>query len=163
MYFYEDGTQKKSISLSRECVELMGYGTSTQFYGWIVLNRINLMTQSKYGRKLNVLAQGIVTGSASGASINYKTFDNENTLSVSRLGEGQYQINVPSSWGLIAGSYMVMLTGYGYSTGSSSAPIKATARDLNSTYFRVDTSDDSTRNDGSFMFQIINLNDWLVL
>lgn len=162
-YFYEDGTQKKSISLSRECVELIGYGTSTQFYGWIVLNRINLMTTSKYGRKLNVLAQGIVTGSSSGASLNYKTFDNTQPLSVSRLGEGQYQINMPSSWGLIAGSYIVMLTGYGYSSGSSTAPIKATAKDLNATYFKVDTSDDASCNDGSFMFQIINLNDWLVL
>lgn len=87
-YFYEDGTQKKAISLSRECVELMGYGTSTQFYGWIVLNRINLMTTSKYGRKLNVLAQGIVTGYSSGASISYKSYDNASTLSVSRQGTG---------------------------------------------------------------------------
>lgn len=65
-YFYEDGVSKSTLSLSRECVELMGYGTPTQFYGWIVLNRINLMTSSRYGRKLNVLAQGIVTGTTSG-------------------------------------------------------------------------------------------------
>ena len=70
-YFYEDGIAKSSIHLSRECVELMGYGTSTQFYGWIVLNRINLGTNSRYGRKLNVLAQGTVTGTSSGASIRY--------------------------------------------------------------------------------------------
>lgn len=156
-YFYEDGTQKKAISLSRECVELMGYGTSTQFYGWIVLNRINLMTTSKYGRKLNVLAQGIVTGYSSGASISYKSYDNASTLSVSRQGTGKYRVNFPSNWGLITGSYIVMMTGYG------SGLMKATLLEAGTSYFIAEVSDDSSANDGSFMFQIINLNDWLVL
>ena len=156
-YFYEDGTQKKAISLSRECVELMGYGTSTQFYGWIVLNRINLMTTSKYGRKLNVLAQGIVTGYSSGASISYKSYDNASTLSVSRQGTGKYRVNFPSNWGLITGSYIVMMTGYG------SGLMKATLLEAGTSYFIAEVSDDSSSNDGSFMFQIINLNDWLVL
>lgn len=156
-YFYEDGTQKKAISLSRECVELMGYGTSTQFYGWIVLNRINLMTTSKYGRKLNVLAQGIVTGYSSGASISYKSYDNASTLSVSRQGTGKYRVNFPSNWGLITGSYIVMMTGYG------SGLMKATLLEAGTSYFIAEVSDDSSVNDGSFMFQIINLNDWLVL
>lgn len=156
-YFYEDGTQKKAISLSRECVELMGYGTSTQFYGWIVLNRINLMTTSKYGRKLNVLAQGIVTGYSSGASISYKSYDNASTLSVSRQGTGKYRVNFPSNWGLITGSYIVMMTGYG------SGLMKATLLEAGTSYFIAEVSDDSSANDGSFMFQIINLNDWHVL
>lgn len=156
-YFYEDGTQKKAISLSRECVELMGYGTSTQFYGWIVLNRINLMTTSKYGRKLNVLAQGIVTGYSSGASISYKSYDNASTLSVSRQGTGKYRVNFPSNWGLKTGSYIVMMTGYG------SGLVKATLLEAGTSYFIAEVSDDSSANDGSFMFQIINLNDWLVL
>lgn len=156
-YFYEDGTQKKAISLSRECVELMGYGTSTQFYGWIVLNRINLMTTSKYGRKLNVLAQGIVTGYSSGASISYKSYDNASTLSVSRQGTGKYRVDFPSNWGLITGSYIVMMTGYG------SGLMKATLLEAGTSYFIAEVSDDSSANDGSFMFQIINLNDWLVL
>ena len=156
-YFYEDGTQKKAISLSRECVELMGYGTSTQFYGWIVLNRINLMTTSKYGRKLNVLAQGIVTGYSSGASISYKSYDNASTLSVSRQGTGKYRVNFPSNWGLITGSYIVMMTRYG------SGLMKATLLEAGTSYFIAEVSDDSSANDGSFMFQIINLNDWLVL
>lgn len=156
-YFYEDGTQKKAISLSRECVELMGYGTSTQFYGWIVLNRINLMTTSKYGRKLNVLAQGIVIGNSSGASISYKSYDNASILSVSRQGTGKYRVNFPSNWGLITGSYIVMMTGYG------SGLMKATLLEAGTSYFIAEVSDDSSANDGSFMFQIINLNDWLVL
>lgn len=153
-YFYENGITKKSIHLSRECVELMGYGTSTQFYGWIVLNRINLGTNSRYGRKLNVLAQGIVSGYSSGASISYKSFD-DTTLSVSRLDVGKYRVYVPTAWGLMADSYIVMMTGYG------GGLMKASLLTRSTTYFDVEVSDDESRNDGSFMFQIINLNDWL--
>lgn len=159
-YFYENGISKSELQMSREVIELMGYGDNKTFFGWIVLRRINMMTTSRYGRNLNILAQGTVSGYSSGASISYKSFD-DGKLSVSRLGEGRYRVNVPSNWGLIAGSYIVMATGQGYSAGSSTAPIKATVTNFQSTYFEVDTSDDASRNDGSFMFQIINLNDWL--
>lgn len=159
-YFYENGISKSELQMSREVIELMGYGDNKTFFGWIVMRRINMMTTSRYGRNLNVLAQGIVSGYSSGASISYKSFD-DGKLSVSRLGEGRYRVSVPSNWGLIAGSYIVMATGQGYSAGSSTAPIKATVTNFQSTYFEVDTSDDASRNDGSFMFQIMNLNDWL--
>lgn len=153
-YFYENGVSKSTLSLSRECVELIGYGTSSQFYGWIVLNRQNLMTGSKFGRKLNVLAQGIVTGRSSGASISYKSYDGVSTLSVSSQGEGRYRVNFPSNWGLKVGGYIVMMTGYG--TGL----MKATLEEAGTSYFIAAVSDDSSSNYGSFMFQIINLNDW---
>lgn len=159
-YFYENGISKNYLRLSRECVELIGYGTSTQFYGWIVLNRINLMTESRYGRKLNALAMGIVTGSSSKTSISYKTFDGT-TMSVSRTGEGQYRVNFSSTWFNSANDCIAIVTGLGYSQGSSEAPIKATVIGRYSSYITVNTSDDSSRNDGSFMFIILNINDWL--
>jgi hypothetical protein len=159
-YFYENGISKNYLRLSRECVELIGYGTSTQFYGWIVLNRINLMTESRYGRKLNALAMGIVTRSSSGTSISYKTFDGT-TMSVSRTGEGQYRVKFSSTWFNSANDCIAIVTGLGYSQGSSEAPIKATVIGRYSSYITVNTSDDSSRNDGSFMFIILNINDWL--
>jgi len=159
-YFFENGISKSELQMSREVIELMGYGDNKTFFGWIVLRRINMMTTARYGRSLNILAQGIVSGDSSGASISYKSFD-DGKLFVSRLGEGQYRVNVPSNWGLIAGSYIVMATGKGYSSGSSSAPIKAAVIDLQSTFFDINPSDDESRNDGSFIFQIINLNDWI--
>lgn len=159
-YFYENGISNNYLRLSRECVELIGYGTSTQFYGWIVLNRINLMTASRYGRKLNALAMGVVTGSSSGASIAYKTFDGT-TMSVSRTGEGQYRVNFSSTWFNSANDCIAIVTGLGYSQGSSEAPIKATVIGRYSSYITVNTSDDASRNDGSFMFLILNINDWL--
>lgn len=159
-YFYENGISKNYLKLSRECVELIGYGTSTQFYGWIVLNRINLMTVSRYGRKLNALAMGVVTGSSSGASIAYKTFDGT-TMSVSRTGEGQYRVNFSSTWFNSANDCIAIVAGLGYSQGNSKAPIKATVIGRYSSYITVNTSDDASRNDGSFTFLILNINDWL--
>ena len=157
-YFFEDGVAKNKISLSRELVELMGYGDASTFYGYIVLNRINLMTTAKYGRKLNVLAQGIVTGTNVGASIRYKTFDGT-SMSANRGGEvGVY--NVSFSWSLDADNYIVMLTGYGCAYGTNT-PLKANLATRSPSSFSVYTSDDSSRNDGSFMFQLINLNDWV--
>lgn len=158
-YFYENGVSTNKLTLSRECVELMGYGTTTQFYGWIVLNRIDLMTSSRYGRFLKCLAMGMVTGTNSGASISYKTFDGS-TMGVSRLAEGQYQLSFSGSWFNSGNDCMAMLTGYGFSYGGGTAPIKPTITGKGTTYLTVHTSDDSTRNDGSFMFMIFNMNDW---
>lgn len=153
-YFFENGISKSELQMSREVIELMGYGDNKTFFGWIVMRRINMMTTSRYGRNLNVLAQGIVYGTSSGASINYKSFDN-GTLSVSRLDVGKYRINFPSAWGLIVGSYIVNMTGY------LGGLMKASLLEPGASYFVVEVSDDASRNDGAFSFQIINLNDWL--
>ncbi len=158
-YFFEDGISKSTLSLSREFVELIGYGDNTTFFGWIVVNRINLMGYYRYGKNLRVLAQGRVTGTSTGATITYKTFDNT-TMSVRRLGEGKYAVNFPSTWGLSSSNANIMLTGYGYSHGFSTAPIKASLYAIYTTSFYVNTSDDATNNDGSFYFTITNMNDW---
>lgn len=48
-----------------------------------------------------------------------------------------------------------MMTGYG------GGLMKPTLLEQGTSSFVVDVSDDASRNDGSFMFQIINLNDWM--
>ena len=60
-YFYEDGVQKSTLKLSREAVELLGYGDTSSFYGWIVLKRIDLGTNKRYGHQMKMLAVGRVT------------------------------------------------------------------------------------------------------
>ena len=40
--FYENGVAKASLTIGREVVELLGYGTPDKFYGWIVLRREKL-------------------------------------------------------------------------------------------------------------------------
>lgn len=158
-YFYEDGIRVSTLQLSRQTVELMGYGTSSTFYGWIVLRRINIMTEYKYGRQLNALAQGFVTGTASSASIKYKTFDGS-SLSVTRIEKGRYRVNFPSNWFSSADDYMVILTGVGYAVDNVTGPIGATLTSRLTGAFIVDTADDATRNDGSFSFMVVNMNDW---
>ena len=156
-YFYEDGIAKSTISFSREVIELLGYGDNATFFGWIVVNRLDIMTTKKYGSVCKFLVMGTVTvSSTSSISVKYRTFDGS-TISVSRLGKGQYRVYMPSSWGL-SGYYTVFLSGI-YST-LENASIYATLKATYSYYFDVYTQDDSTRNDGSFNFMVVSTGDW---
>lgn len=154
-YFYENGISKDELLISREAIELLGYGTSTQFYGWIVMRRIDMMTSYRYGKELKILAFGSVT---SGGSITYDTFDGS-TMRVTKSGTGQYTITMPSGWFYTASNVGVMLTGVGYSSGSSDAPIKATLISRTTTQLVIKTSDDASVNDGAFDFMIFNKSD----
>ena len=157
-YFYEDGLQKDKLQFSREVIELIGYGDDTTFFGWIVIGRHDIATVSRYGREFKVLAMGEVTGTKSGASIKYHTFDGS-TLSVSRSGTGNYLITHSSQWFASLDDRLVICSGKGYSAGGSS-PIKATYVANGATGIRVLTSDDDSENDGSFQFLIANLANW---
>lgn len=162
-YFFEDGIQKSKLKVSREIVEMIGYGTTTEFYGWIVLNRIDLMTSQKYGHCLKALAFGTVSGgnSNSNTSITSNTFDGS-SLTVSRQSEGLYRVSFPSKWFTYTSNCRVILTGRGVCYGASS-PVKATMHSLGNGYFDVVVSDDATRNDGSFDFIIYNGSDFDIL
>ncbi len=162
-YFFEDGIKKSKLKVSREIVEMIGYGTTTEFYGWIVLNRIDLMTSQKYGHCLKALAVGTVSGgdSNSNTSITSNTFDGS-TLTVSRQSEGLYRVYYPSAWFAYSSNCRVILTGRGVCYGEIS-PVKATMHSLGNGYFDVVVSDDATRNDGSFDFIIYNGSDFDIL
>lgn len=162
-YFFEDGIQKSQLKISREIIEMIGYGTTTEFYGWIVLNRIDLVTSQKYGHCLKALAVGTVSGGNSNdnTSITSNTFDGSK-LTVSRQSEGLYRVYYPSTWFSYSSYCHVILTGRGVCYGHSS-PVKATLHSLGSGYFDVTTSDDATLNDGSFDFIIYNGSDFDIL
>lgn len=187
--FYENGIAKTELNFSTEVLELMAYGNisartendtkSHYLYGWIVLNRIDLMTNRSFGRNKKLLAYGKVTGTSSGASIKYRTFDGSE-LSVNRLSTGHYEIIAPRKWFLNEGTgyfdleaVFVNLTGIGYSYDdkNKASPIKATYwgaakrniwgyDDETSICIEVHTSDDETVNDGSFNFEISNFDDF---
>ena len=162
-YFFEDGIQKSKLKVSREIVEMIGYGTTTEFYGWIVLNRIDLMTSQKYGHCLKALAFGTVSGGngSSNTSITSNTFDGSK-LTVARQSEGLYRVFFPSTWFTYTSNCRVILTGRGVCYGASS-PVKATMHSLGNGYFDVVVSDDATRNDGGFDFIIYNGSDFDIL
>lgn len=187
--FFENGIAKTKLIFSTEVLELMAYGDisartendtkSHYLYGWIVLNRIDLMTNRSFGRNKKLLAYGKVTGTSSGASIKYRTFDGSE-LSVNRLSTGRYEIIAPRKWFLNEGTgyfdleaVFVNLTGIGYSYDdkNKASPIKATFwgatkrniwgyDDETSICIEVHTSDDETVNDGSFNFEISNFDDF---
>lgn len=162
-YFFEDGIRKSKLKVSREIVEMIGYGTTTEFYGWIVLNRIDLMASQKYGHCLKALAFGTVSGgnSSSSTSITSNTFDGSK-LTVARQSEGLYRVFFPSTWFTYTSNCRVILTGRGVCYGASS-PVKATMHSLGNGYFDVVVSDDASRNDGSFDFIIYNGSDFDIL
>ena len=162
-YFFEDGIQKSQLKISREIIEMIGYGTTTEFYGWIVLNRIDLVTSQKYGHCLKALALGTVSGgnSNNNTSITSNTFDGSK-LTVSRQSEGLYRVYYPSAWFSYSSNCRVILTGRGVAYGHSN-PVKATLHSLGNGYFDVVVSDNETRNDGSFDFIIYNGSDFDVL
>ena len=156
-YFYEDGISKSTITFSRELVELLGYGDNTTFFGWIVVNRLDLMTSKKYGKNMKFLAQGTVTvSSTSSYSVKYQTFDGS-SITVSRLGKGQYRIYMSSSWNM-SGYFQVFLSGI--FSAVDNTPIYATLKALYSYYFDVYTADDNSTNDGSFSFLVVSTGDW---
>ena len=162
-YFYEDGQKKTSITVSRQCVLLKGYGTGSTFLGYIVIKRIDLAPTRSYGMPLKCLAMGLITGTSSGATISYRTFDlNVNTLAVSRTAAGVYQVTIPTAWNIQSDRLRVMATAQGTGgTGVLYAGVKSIETSNGVvTGFTLETGDDDSRNDGKVQFMLFNQGDW---
>lgn len=158
-------------------------GNVASFYNDINLHVNGLITNDKYGLKIDhsrilsknnglwgmipsILCVGRVSGTEAGYSyLVYKTFDGSTMpSSIRRNGTGWVTITFPSDWAKYAIGYdnaYVMLTGIGTSWSPDShtwseSPMKATFRTWiqNPSGFDVLLSDDATRNDGDFMFEV---------
>lgn len=182
-FFYVNGKQTSTLTSDHEIIELLGFGNSTSFLGWVELNRINFRTTYGYGRPFSPLAIGTIIGSDTGATLNNcHTFDGS-VLTVSRIGTGKYKLVIPNAWfrigtvwapsTAIIDSCLVQATGYGTIAGGTN-PIKACVaskiqeldgngygdNNIISSYISFITSDDASANDGSIMFSIFNSNAW---
>lgn len=165
-YFFVDGYKKNSLIIpKRSMFVLMGYGDDKKFYGWIVEKYINLDSTMIYGSDRHIIATGRTTYSSSGVSFETLNVFNGNTsmVSVIRLSEGRYSLRVPSSWFNYNTKYVgINVTGYGNAYNESS-PIKANVSSISYVISYIDicieTSDDATRNDGGFIFELYNTND----
>ena len=159
-YFYEDGVRKTMLRMSREGVELLGFGDTNEFYGWIVIKRFDLVTANRYGRSFKVMATGRVTGSSSGASVSYHTFDGT-TMTVTRDAEGVYTLSWDNnSWFSSSGNVFALVTAYGTPVDSNYACF-AFIKEQTRTSITVWVADDYTPGDGSFNFLISNFSDWI--
>jgi hypothetical protein len=148
---YENGIAKTSIKVSREIVELLGYGTDTTLMGWIVLNRRDVYTTHKYGYYEQVMYEGYVN--ADGSLAGYKSFDGQ-AITSSKSGDGYYLVNIPST---PINEYLVFL---GNCSDVSGAGRYASVYNRQNTFFEVYTGDDSTSNSGPFYFRVISTADW---
>ena len=162
-FFFEHDIGKGMLILRREVVELLGYGTPTEFYGWIVMRRENIMTEHKYGRYQRVLFWGMVRYySENDVRLFQKWYDGHiSRASVARLSEGLYEISFPSGIVESSDNLAIMATGVGYVAGTTDCPCKATLIYKTNTSFRIAVSDDYSKNDGNFDFFVVNLDDWL--
>ena len=168
-YFYEDGVQKSTLKLSREAVELLGYGDTSSFYGWIVLKRIDLGTNKRYGHQMKMLAVGRVTSKMNSATISYHSFDGT-TLTVTKVADevGKYVISWNNNnWFANANSPFIIATGYGKTLKNDSefndTAVFANVAEQTTTSVTIWTADDASRNNGSFNFFIMNFDDWIYL
>lgn len=161
--FYENGIAKTELQFSAEVLELMAYGNvsaktdddpkSKYIYGWIVLNRIDLMSNHQYGRQKKVLAYGKVTGTTGGVVIKYRTFDGSK-MSVSRGDKGINILHIPK-WVYDESDIFVTLTNT--SSYVSLGSIKATSDGFDINVLARGTN---SFEEGSFNFEISNFNDF---
>lgn len=150
-YFYEDGTKKQEISLNREIVELIGYGTKDKFYGWIVLNRRDFLVNGKYGAFHKVMYQGLVND-----GVMQKQWSYEGKYCKASKEGNLYRVTLPSSIG--ASKYTVILTGV---STNGTRMVYACLMGKYDSSFTVYTGDNSSFNDGGFIYQVISIADWV--
>lgn len=184
-FFYYDGKAKSRLyTQAGEIVELLGYGSPSQFYGWVVVNR-SFTLKSLMGQQIPILMMGnvIVTISSNGSVTieGERKCYNGGATKVTRTSVGVYQVYFPSDIStalrnitsnnsyLFQNVVLIQLTGilgtYDISkTGVRNAanPAKATLYNVTYEYFEVHVSDDETVNDGSFNYTVMLLQDMRV-
>ena len=152
MFFFENGLKKNTLSFSRECVELLGIGDNTNFFGWVVTNRTDLASLWCRGATAKVLAFGSVyaevVNNALNLTVKQVTFDNQEIKVTQVLGG--YKMTFPSNWGN-AMNYVPILTPYKFIG-------HVYIREVGEHYMIIGYSGKSTENkdwdDASFRFTI---------
>lgn len=112
-YFFEDGLKKSALKFSRQYVELLGIGDDTAFYGWVVVNKVDVSTVFGYGHVAKVLAYGSLVATIENnklkLTLSQKTFDGKKiTVEQEAIG---YKLRFPSYWGN-AGNFVPNITPY---------------------------------------------------
>lgn len=112
-YFFEDGLKKSALKFSRQYVELLGIGDDTDFYGWVVVNKVDVSTVFGYGHVAKVLAYGSLVATIENnklkLTLSQKTFDGKK-ITVEQAAIG-YKLRFPSSWGNV-GNFVPNITPY---------------------------------------------------
>ena len=101
-YFFEDGIKKSKLSFSRQYIELLGIGDDIDFYGWIVVKKIDISSDFGYGHPAKFLAYGILYAREENGVLKLQlaqnTFDGKQ-ITVVPAGDNGYKFIFPSYWG----------------------------------------------------------------
>lgn len=154
-FFFEDGAEKTSLIVAcQEVVELLGYGDSDHFEGWIVMNRLNISSNNDYGHPQLVLAKGVVTGGSS-PKVRGVAYTGAQVY-VSHISLGRYQLYTnPTVFASDSGGLMALATGVGL---VNSNPVSANVSVVG-TSIEVYTFTSDGLVDGNFSFMIMNADD----
>ena len=101
-YFFEDGIKKSTLQFSRQYIELLGIGDDIDFYGWVVINKIDISSDFGYGHPAKFLAYGILYAREENGVLKLQlvqnTFDGKK-ITVVPAGDNGYKFTFPSYWG----------------------------------------------------------------
>lgn len=182
LFFFINGEKRSQLYIAeQEMVELLGIGDKTNFIGWAVINKVWLNNYLN-GMNVPILVMGRVdvdkhlSGNVPIVSSNVRPFrdfgdyqGNNPTvvINVVRIDTGIYRLVLQPELAkfLYGTTPIVQVTGIGNSlknTGSQTSPIKATFAGIHygsypkyeGSYIEVWTSDDDTRDDGSFFIEV---------
>lgn len=181
-FFFVNGEKRSQLYISeQEMVELLGIGDKTSFIGWAVVNRIHLnyylngmnvpiLIMGKVEVFKNIYGNGYIISSEVQSFRGFGDYQGNNPTEVidaTRVDTGVYHLLLQPELAkyLYSTNVVVQATGIGNSLedgNNPSSPIKATFNGIHfgsypkyeGSYIEIWTSDDNTRNEGSFFIEV---------
>ena len=165
-YFYEGGRIYKNLYIEREIVELLGYGDTSRFYGWVVINRVP-MNKYKYSKPSRVFCMGTVTAVRTGKTTGTVTLSRwscsngvaKDEVTVTRVETGKYTIRFPVT-AVPNDDYIPIVTGSIAGTTTDAKAVYACVAAKTQGAFTVLTADDDSLNEGGFNFVLLDPDGW---
>lgn len=184
-FFFVNGEKRSQLYISeQEMVELLGIGDKTSFIGWAVVNKIHLnnylngmnvpiLIMGKVEVFKNIYGNGYIISSEVQSFRGFGDYQGNNPTEVidtTRVDTGVYHLLLQPELAkyLYNTDVVVQATGIGNSLDgiNSSMPIKATFNGIHlgsypkyeGSYIEICTSDDSSKNEGSFFIEVKCMN-----
>lgn len=184
-FFFINGEKRSQLYISeQEMVELLGIGDKTSFIGWAVVNKIHLnnylngmnvpiLIMGKVEVSENIYGNGYIISSEVQSFRGFGDYQGNNPTEVidtTRVDTGVYHLLLQPELAkyLYNTDVVVQATGIGNSLDgiNPSMPIKATFNGIHfgsypkyeGSYIEICTSDDSSKNEGSFFIEVKCMN-----
>ena len=184
-FFFVNGEKRSQLYISeQEMVELLGIGDKTSFIGWAVVNKIHLnnylngmnvpiLIMGKVEVSENIYGNGYIISSEVRSFRGFGDYQGNNPTEVidtTRVDTGVYHLLLQPELAkyLYNTDVVVQATGIGNSLDgiNPSMPIKATFNGIHfgshpkyeGSYIEICTSDDSSKNEGSFFIEVKCMN-----